>query len=179
MSNFSVTQSLPETGCTREMIYNLLRTLAPNDGLLDGVSLGLTGGVLAASNAVPFWRKYTVTHSQFQAAGMSNSVELFVLPAGGIVHAVKIKPSILFAGTGITDYKVSVGITGNLTKYAAAFDVDAAVSDTNFQLSTTVGGETHAAAGTSIKAAATTTGANLDQSTAGSVDIWVLWSATA
>lgn len=121
------------------------------------------------------WTKYTATHTALQAAAMANDIELLSLPAGGIIHGVKIKHSVLFAGTGITDYKVSVGIVGTLAKYASAFDVDTAVSNTNFQLSTTIGSENHGAA-TSIRLAATTTGANLDQSTGGSVDVWVLTS---
>ena len=177
MSNtFQLTQSLPERGVTRQKIYDLIRSILPTTELVDDVSIQVTGNKLTLKNAVPFWRKYTVTHAQWQAAAASGTVDLFTLPPGGIVHAVKIKHSTQFVGTGLTDYKVSVGITGNATKYAAAYDVDTAVGDGVFQLSTTVGGESHASAGTAIKATATCTGDTLDKSTAGSVDIWVLWS---
>lgn len=125
--------------------------------------------------AVPRWKKYTVTHTALQAAAMANDIQLFSAVAGSIIHGVKIRHTVQFAGTGITDYKISVGIVGNLTKYATAFDVDTAPSGTNFQLSSTVGSEDHTTP-VSIRVAATSTGANLDQSTAGSVEVWVLES---
>lgn len=130
---------------------------------------------VALTAAVPRWMKFTVGHAALQAAAMANDIQLYSLPAGGCIHGVKIKHSTLFAGVGITDYKISVGIVGNLTKYAPAFDVDTAVSGTAFQLSSIVGSEDHGAA-TSIRIAATSTGANLSLSTAGSVDVWLLVS---
>ncbi len=127
---------------------------------------------------VGVWYKSSFTHVHLQAAAMANDIEWEGIPAGGVIHGVKIKHSVQFAGTGITDYKVSVGIVGNLTKYASAFDVDTAVSSTNYQLSNTFGGEDHDAA-TSIRLAATSTGANLDQSTAGAIDVWIFVSVAA
>jgi hypothetical protein len=152
-----------------------------NDHLLTADStqaLGVKWAAITLPVTTLSWTKYTVTHTALQAAAMANDIQLFSLAAAGVIHAIKIKHSILFAGTGITDYKISVGITGTLAKYASAFDVDTAVSATNFQLTSTVGSENHGAA-TSIRVAATSTGANLDQSTAGSVDIWVLTSTAA
>jgi hypothetical protein len=99
--------------------------------------------------AGPTWTKYTVGHAALQAAATSNNITLFTLPAAGIIHEVKVKHSTAFSGGAIASYTVKVGITGTLGKYLAAFDEIEAVS----------------------------TGANLDQSTAGSVDIWVLTSA--
>lgn len=133
----------------------------------------VTAAVIAVPVTTPSVTKYTVSHTALQAAATSNDIALFSLPAGGVIQEVKIKHSVIFAGTGITDYKLSVGIVGNLTKYASAFDVDTAVSGTNFQLSGTLGSENHGAA-TSIRLAATSAGANLDQSTGGTVDVWVL-----
>jgi len=124
---------------------------------------------------VPKWVKFTKTHTNFQAAALTNSIELFSLPAGAIIHAVKIKHSVAFAGGAIASYTVEVGIAGTLAKYASAFDVFQAVSGTAFFITGIIGSEDHGAA-TSIKATATSTVANLDQSTAGSVDVWVLLS---
>lgn len=178
-NNLQINQSLPETGCTREHFYAMVRTASPTSEMVDGVTTQVLAEQIVAGAGVPCWRKYTVTHAQLQTAALSNYVTLFTLPGGGVVHGVKIKHSERFVGSGITDYKVSVGISGNATKYAAAYDVDTVVADTTFQLSTTVGGETHASTGTPILLTATTTGANLDQSSAGSVDVWVLYSQTA
>jgi hypothetical protein len=156
--------------CLNFLDSSTVNITATDDSGNDEVEI--TAVVIGVPAATPIWTKYTVTHTALQAAAMANDIALFSLVAGGIIEGVKIKHSVIFAGTGITDYKISVGIVGNLTKYASAFDVDTAVAATNFQLSTTVGSEDHGSA-TSIRIAATSTGANLNQSTGGSVDIWV------
>jgi hypothetical protein len=127
------------------------------------------------STAAPTWQKVTVTHTQLQAAALVSTIELFTLPAAGVIHAVKIKHSVAFAGTDITAYTVKVGITGALQKYADDFNVLQAVAATTFAINSTFGSEDHGTA-TSIKVTATSVGANLSASSAGSVDIWVLHS---
>lgn len=135
----------------------------------------LVQDALEKLDAAPWWTKYTVDYSDLAAAATTNNIELFSLPAGGVIHGVKIKHSTAFSGGSISAYTVSVGITGTLAKYASAFDVFQAVGNAVQQISSTVGTENHGAA-TSIKIAATSTTDNLDQATAGSVDVWVLWS---
>ncbi len=140
-----------------------------------GLTLNTQNDVGDITN-VPTWLMVgTRTYSDFATAGLTSSIALFNLAAAGIIHGVKIKHSIAFAGGAIATYTVSVGIVGTVAKYAAAYDVFQAVSGTAFQLSTTVGSESHTA-GTSIIATATSTVANLDQATAGAVDIWALLS---
>lgn len=131
-----------------------------------------------ATLAVPMWRKYTVSYTDLQTAATTNNGTLFSLGAGEAIHATKTKHNTAFVGASITALTISVGIAGTLAKYAAAYDVVPAVSATAYQLSTTVGSESHTAA-TAIKWAAVATGANLSVLTAGSVDIWVLVSKTA
>jgi hypothetical protein len=131
-----------------------------------------------ATLAVPMWRKYTVGYADLSAAATTNNGTLFSLGAGEIIHATQIKHSAAFVGASVTALTISVGIAGTLAKYAAAYDVVPAVSATAFQLSTTVGKESHTAA-TAIKWAAVATGANLSVLTAGSVDIWVFVSKAA
>lgn len=133
-------------------------------------------GVPQAELVTPIWRKYTVTYADLATAATTNNITVATLPAGAVVEAVKIKHSTAFAGGAISAYTVSVGITGNLTKYAAAYDVFQAVSATAMQLSTTQGTESHTAT-TALKIAATSTGANLSAATAGSVDVWIKMSA--
>jgi len=129
--------------------------------------------------ACPRWVKVgvAISHVAFQAAALTNSINLFVLPAGADIHEVKIKHSTAFAGGAIASYTISVGISGTLAKYAAAFDVFQAVSGTAFQLSHLVGGENQGAT-TQILATATSTVGNLNASTQGTVDIWALLSKT-
>ena len=121
------------------------------------------------------WSKYTVPYTSLSTAATTNSITLFSLPAAGIIHGVKIKHSTAFSGGSISAYTVSVGISGTLAKYATAYNVFQAVANDTFQLSNTLGSENHASA-TNILITATSTGANLNAATAGSVDIWVLTS---
>jgi hypothetical protein len=135
-----------------------------------------SAGQPQAELLVPMWRKYTVTYADLATAATTNNITVATLPAGGVVEAVKIKHSAAFTGGAISAYTVSVGITGTLNKYAAAYDVFQAPSATAMQLSTTQGTESHTAT-TALKIAATSTGANLSAATAGSVDVWIKMSA--
>lgn len=130
-----------------------------------------------ASNPIaPVWQKYTVSHADLQAAALTNDIELFSLPAKAAIHNVVIKHSVAFAGTGITAYDLSVGIASNLDKYSSAFDVFQAAGSSVGQATAAFDFEDFVSS-TSIRVAATSVGANLDQSTDGSVDIYVLWGA--
>jgi hypothetical protein len=134
---------------------------------------------LAASVApisIPRWTKYTKAYADFSAAALTNSITLFTAPAGAVIHSVKIKHSTAFSGTGITAYRVGLGIAGALQGYATDFNVFQAVTSTQFQLSNILASEDHG--GTwDVKATATSVGANLDAASGtGSVDIWVLIS---
>lgn len=121
------------------------------------------------------WKKFTVGFAALSAAALTNDIEVYSLAAAEVIHGVKIKHSTAFSGGAIASYTTSVGISGNLTKYASAFDVFQATGNTTFQLSNSFGSENHGAA-TSIRIAAVATGANLDQATQGSVDVWILVS---
>lgn len=121
------------------------------------------------------WKKFTVGFAALAAAALTNDIEVYSLAAGEVIHGVKIKHSAAFSGGTLASYTVSVGIVGNLVKYASAFDVFQATSNTTFQLSNSFGSENHGAA-TSIRLAAVSTGDNLNQASAGSVDVWILVS---
>lgn len=156
------------------------------DGSLAGSSVGwvwtlqdtATGrGAWAAASGGggPTWTKYTVTYTDLSLAGTTNDIQLFSLPAKGVIHSVVISHTTNFAGPAITAYTVSVGIASNLTKYAAPFDVLQAAGDSIGQANSNLDFENKSSA-TSIRVAATSTGANLSAATQGSVEIWVLTS---
>jgi len=130
----------------------------------------------AAGLSVGAWKKYTVTHTQLQTAGLTNNIELLSLAAFERIGGVWLKHSTAFAGAGITAYGLTVGIASTLDKFAGSFDVLQATGDTVSETNSLTDVESIAGA-TSIKIAATSVGANLDQSSAGSVDIWVWVSA--
>jgi hypothetical protein len=127
------------------------------------------------STTIPSWTKFTVDYTDFSIAATSNDVHLFALPPGGIVHGVKIKHSPAFSGGSLSEYRISVGIASNLSKYASAYDVFQAVSDTEMDLSDGLFTENHGAS-VSVRAEATSVGANLSAATAGVAEIWVLTS---
>lgn len=119
--------------------------------------------------------KFTKTYSDFSTASTTNTITIKSLPAGGIIHAVKMKHSASFTGGAISAYTIACGITGSNTKYHTGRNVFQAPSEANKWIYTTVGMEDHLAA-TTINATATSTSANLNAATAGSVDIWILYS---
>jgi hypothetical protein len=135
---------------------------------------GAWGG-LASSTANPVWTKYTFSHTAFQTAATTNDIQLLLLPIKGMIQQIVVKQSTQFAGTSITAYTLSVGIASNFTKYTSAYNVLQAVSDT--ARSITQANDIESFTGTtSIRIKATSTGANLSASTAGSVDVWVMTS---
>lgn len=140
--------------------------------------LGAVIDDLSASSGTPSggltWTKYTLSHTAFQTAGLTKDIELFSLPAGGVIHDIKIKHSQQFTGAGITAYTLSVGIASSLAKYASAFDVYALTSGTNFQLSVSIGSENHDSS-VSIRIAAISN-TSLGYSQTGIVEVWALTS---
>lgn len=145
-----------------------------DSGVIIDDSNNVTG--VAEASVLPVWKKFTVTHTALQAAALTNDIELHSLVALGVVHSVVIKPTVQFAGTGITGYVVSVGLAAALNKYTLDFNVKQAVGDAVFEASSPGVSPEDFGSATSIRIAATSVGANLDQSTAGSVDVWLLLS---
>ena len=144
-------------------------------GVVPRLNTAFANAGAAVALTVPFWTKYTVTYSQLAAGALTNDIQLFSLPARGTIHAVVVKHSASFTGGAIATYTLSVGITGTLAKYASAFNVFQAPGNTVLQSSGGTFTENTVAA-TSVRVAATSTGANLSAATAGSATIWVLTS---
>jgi hypothetical protein len=130
---------------------------------------------LPADLAVPRWLKFTHAATDFTAASATEDIEVYSLPAGGIIQGVKIKHSTAFSGGTAASLTLSVGISGTLAKYASAFDVFQAAAATTFQLSNSIGSEDHGSV-TSIRLAAVVTGDTLDNVGTGDVDVWILVS---
>lgn len=141
-----------------------------------GYLSGVTSAVQTQFSKAPTWTKYSVSHTALQVAAVINDIQLFSLVAKGVIHKVIIKNTAAFAGT--TTYTLSVGIVGNLVKYIAVVDVTTAVSNTNFSVAATTINEQPEdfGAATSIRLSAVSTIQNLDQSTQGAADIYVLTS---
>lgn len=127
------------------------------------------------STSILSWTKYTTGFAALSTAGLTNDIELFSLPAKTMIHSVVIKQSTAFSGGLIATYTVSVGINGNLVKYAAAFNVFQAVGATTFGTNFLPAIENFTSA-TSIRIAAISTVGNLNAAVAGSVEVWALTS---
>ena len=127
-------------------------------------------GVLLETSGT--WSKYSFTYDEFSTAGLTNDVEITSLAAKGIVEQAVIKSTTLFAGSGITDLSASLGVTGSLDLYLPSYDLLAAVGDTNFQQA--IVDQLHNfGSATSIRIQLTAVGANLDQLSAGGVDVYL------
>lgn len=126
----------------------------------------------AGGGAGPTWVKVNKTYSDLSAAATTNDIEVYSLPLGGVIHGIKIKASQAF---NIAGYTLSVGIVGNLTRYASAFDVNQAVGNMVFQMSQDFFCENQALA-TSVRLAATAN-SNLNGASLGIVDVWLLVSS--
>lgn len=135
------------------------------------------GADVATAGSEPRWYRVgaALSYTTFQTAALTKTNTLFSLPAGGIIHQVKVKHSTAFAGGAIASLVLSVGKSGTADKYASDFDVMQAVSATAFELSNALGTESHTAAA-DITITATSTVANLSALTAGVVDVWALIS---
>jgi hypothetical protein len=123
------------------------------------------------------WVKQTITHTALQAAALTNDISTgFVLPVRGVVDAVIIKSSTAFAGTGITAYNITLGVTGDVGKYATSYDLLSTVAGDNYAAYNMVIPAQDITATETVRIYATAVGGNLNASTAGSVDIWFRYS---
>jgi len=122
------------------------------------------------------WTKYTVSYSSLSAASNLSSVTLAALPAKTALHAVVVKHSASFTGTGITAYAVAVGTSANPTKFTPYFDVlQAPGNDIGQSIDTGCNIEDFGAS-TNIVLSAASMGGLLNAATAGSVDIYLFTS---
>ena len=119
--------------------------------------------------------KITKGFADFSTAGLTLDIEALSLNPKNAMHVIRIKHSTAFAGTGITVLTLSLGLVGSLDKYLLPFDVFQAVGDT-VQDSVSLFAIESDSGATSIRIAAIAEGANLDQLSAGSVDVWIMKS---
>lgn len=142
---------------------------------IESFATSINGVIPVVPSATPQWFKVTKTHADLAVASTAANIDLYTLPAGGVIHNVKLKHSAAFTGGMLSAYTLGVGVIGTLAKYSPYFDVFQAAGGTVFQLSGVFGSENHGAP-TAIQLSAISTGANLSAATTGSVDVWLLVS---
>jgi hypothetical protein len=140
---------------------------------------GSGGGTPTNPTVVPTWMRFTFTHLDLQAAALTNDFEIYSAPVRVNLLGCIVKHTTQFAGVGITDYKITVGLAGDLARYLGSFDVDTVPADTKpvGYAEGYFGDQLQFGAVTSIRVGGTSVGANLDQSTAGEATLWLLVSA--
>ena len=121
------------------------------------------------------WIRYPLSYTDFSDPGYTKSATPAYLPGGAVITGVKIKHSVSFTGGTVSGCSVSVGTTGNLTKFASPFDVFAAPAGGNAQLSLNLSMEDQVAP-TPGMVTASSTGETLNHLTAGDVEVWVAWA---
>lgn len=124
--------------------------------------------------SLPKWIKITKAYTAFSTAGLTNDIEIYSLPAKGVIHSSQIVLTTAMSGGTIASYTLSIGISGNLVKYAAATN-----AFTGFSLAqpSVLAGIESTSSATSIRAAAISTVGLLNAATAGSVDFYLLVSS--
>ena len=141
------------------------------------VTKNVTPVQIASFILSPQWVKVasSLTYAGFATPALNQSIPLFTLLAGGVIHGIKIKHGAPFKGGALSAYTLSVGIASIPDKYASAFNVFQAVGSNVIQISQTFGTEDNVLT-TSILVTARSVGGNLDAATTGVTDIWALLS---
>jgi len=116
--------------------------------------------------------KYTISYSDIAAAAPTDTETFLSLPQNTVIEYIVVKHSTAFAGGSISSLLMDIGDGTDADELLAAYDVMATVDDTANEVVSTVYIGSFAST-TDIIASFTAVGDNLDQLTAGSVDIWV------
>lgn len=126
-------------------------------------------GVPSSAN----WIKITKQYSDFSAGSLTNDIELFKLVPNGIIHSCVIVNSSTFTGGLVASSTLSVGISGNLVKYATASSVFGGTGLAG--IFNNMGYESQTVS-TSIRAAMITTIGNINTLTSGNAIFYLLIS---
>lgn len=130
-------------------------------------------GASTNTNLNPCWQKFTIGEAALTDADTSEDETLFTCTQFCKLRGAVVKHSASFTGGTLSAMTVSVGTASAPTTYTAAFDIFQATGDTVFQDTDMLSSATMAAAGHTVIAQFNSTGDNVVNATAGSVDIWV------
>jgi len=147
---------------TENRTIKIVRIGTPNT-VIGEIGLTAAGGI---------YTKITKTYSDFATAGLTNTIDLFTLPAKTRVTDTFVKHDTQFLGGGITAYQIGCGVTGDLNKLSYDFDVFQAVA-TDVGAHHRYGGIFDMTNPTTLKITAKSVGANLNVATQGVVQIQI------
>lgn len=172
-----ITTALPSNNVTRDQLIESIESAVPRTAFTDDSTIGVTAQKLFVKTIVPRWAKITKTFSDWATGATTNTIDLFTLPAGAIVHSVKAKHSATFTGGTVSACTLSVGITGSATKYINAHNVFQATGNTVQAIGPSAPTAEDHASTVAVRGTLTSTGGNLNTLTSGTVDVWILYSA--
>lgn len=134
----------------------------------------LIPGAFPRPGASQWLYPFSLDFTQFQGAGFFLTNTLFALPQGSALRAFLVKSSVPFVGTGVTGCSISIGkvAVADQAKFTSVFDLATAVSATNFQLTSNV--TTDSRNGYNVSVTVYSTGAVLNNLTAGAVKVWAM-----
>lgn len=118
--------------------------------------------------------KYTLAYNDSDIAVASTSATSTILSLASktVIEYIVVKHTTAFSGGSISALTLDLGDASDADELLASYDLTAAVADSTFTTVSTVYVGSFASA-TNIVATLTATGDNLDQLSAGSVDIYV------
>lgn len=170
-------QSVQESGYRTAFYTDLDAQLVSRDYMVRVVGQGSdepTEGPFFVNANVMFRKKFTLDYLDFATDDTTNTLDLWDLPAKGLLHMIVAQPSALFSGGGITEYTIKMGIDGALDKYL--FDQSVYTGATLPLPALVSSGIESMTVDTTIKVTATSTDDNLDQASAGSITFWIYYS---
>ena len=174
MSAVDVVDELPVTTKGDILIYD-------NAGV-DRFPIGSDDQILVADSSVdagmkwetknPRWRKFTYDHSDFSTGATTFSITAFSLAAGEGIDSVIVRHTTAFSGGSISAYTIQVGVSADLDNFASPFNVFQAAGGTVSSVGNFIDVPNFAST-TDFVVTADSVGDDLDQASAGSVDIYV------
>jgi hypothetical protein len=146
---------------------------AAEDALTDALAAQAAAEAAAAALVTfPQWAKVTIGYAALAAAALTNDVLLGIsIPTRGVLEGLVIKHTTAFAGGAVSAVKIDIGVAGELDRFLSDFDVFQAVNDaaSEFVGQASLGSFS---APLALRIRATAVGANLDQISQGSIDVW-------
>ena len=135
----------------------------------------IANGVGGCANANGCWRVNSDTPVA-AAAGTTQSVALFSLPANGYVTAFRIKTSTACTGPATLTTGLGTTSSSGLFMATSGYNLKTAVAATNVTTAVPLAMGSDTASAVNVVASITSTVSNIDQTAAGcAADFWVLW----
>lgn len=119
-------------------------------------------------------RRFKVSRvfGDFSTAALEKNLEIFILPIGYELSRMTVRHEAAWAGAGITDVEVEVGVSGEFDRYTDPHNIFQAIGNKIFSHNVLNKLEDFVIS-TSVKANVRSIGANLDQLTDGTLDFYI------